>query len=307
MEKYKNTFSRIAFGLITIMVIQNIFSILLNEFRNFIPRNLLENDWLILILSLVIQYLIAYPVGLIVMNTASNSPIEKPVEKRFLNLKQIFIISLSGFALVSLINILGNLITMLLGLFLHGNLNSNPISDIIINSNPYIMFFMTVILAPIVEEYMFRYFIYKKISIYGDKIYVLFSSLIFGMFHLNIVQGIYAFILGNILALVYVCSGKLKYPILIHMIINLLGGGISIITLTFNNNTIIFLWGILSFVLIIIGLLLFLFCLTPILNNIHFSKGEIQLEKNSSIILNPGMIIFTIIVITTMITIFFGL
>ncbi|HHX66846.1 MAG: type II CAAX endopeptidase family protein [Miniphocaeibacter sp.] len=305
MEKYKNTFSKIAFGLITIMVVQNIFSIFLYKFKGFIPQNILEIDWIPLVLYLIIQYLIAYPFGLLVINTAPNSPITKPLKKIDLNLKQIIATALSGFAIVSSITAVGNLVTILLKKILQRGLNSNPISDLILDSNPYIMFFVAVILAPIIEEYIFRYFLYKKTSVFGDRIYILFSSLIFGMFHLNILQSLYAFVLGLILSSLYLYTGNIKYPIIIHLIINLLGGGISILTLALNNNIISYIWAILSFILIVIGLFLLLTWFIPKFRNIQFSKGEIELENINAIILNPGMMIFSIIVIVTMINIFF--
>jgi len=49
---------------------------------------------------------------------------------------------------------------------------------------------------------------------------VIISALMFGLYHGNLVQGIYAFIMGCLLALVYEWTGSFAAPVLFHMIAN---------------------------------------------------------------------------------------
>lgn len=77
------------------------------------------------------------------------------------------------------------------------------------------------LIAPVAEELLFRQVIFIRLKkIAPVWLAVTISALAFGIYHGNPVQGIYAFIMGIILALVYECSGSLLFPILFHMIAN---------------------------------------------------------------------------------------
>ena len=53
------------------------------------------------------------------------------------------------------------------------------------------------------------------------------SGLMFGLFHGNLNQFVYAFVLGLFLAFLYVKTGNLKITIALHMMINFVGGIVS--------------------------------------------------------------------------------
>lgn len=77
------------------------------------------------------------------------------------------------------------------------------------------------ILAPLVEEVIFRGGIFrllrKKLSFLWGAV---LSSLLFGIYHGNLVQFIYATLLGMLLAYVYEKYGSLKAPIVAHVAAN---------------------------------------------------------------------------------------
>ena len=77
------------------------------------------------------------------------------------------------------------------------------------------------ILAPIVEELIFRYgFIYLNKDKDLRKV-VFLSSLAFGIAHMNPVQSTYAFLLGLVLGYVYIKSDfNLTSTVLMHVVIN---------------------------------------------------------------------------------------
>lgn len=78
------------------------------------------------------------------------------------------------------------------------------------------------IITPIAEELMFRGLIYRRIRcMIGPKQAIIVSGLVFGMYHGNLVQGIYGFLVGCILAWLYEKYGSLKAPILFHVCANL--------------------------------------------------------------------------------------
>lgn len=77
------------------------------------------------------------------------------------------------------------------------------------------------IVAPVSEELLFRQVIYKRLrGISPVWAAVLISALLFGFYHGNLVQGIYAFIMGCLLALVYEWTGSFAASVLFHMLAN---------------------------------------------------------------------------------------
>lgn len=79
-----------------------------------------------------------------------------------------------------------------------------------------------VIIAPIVEEVMFRGILFNYIRKRSGNIVfaIIISSITFGIAHGNGEQGIYASILGVFLALIYLYTGSIFGDILVHMIAN---------------------------------------------------------------------------------------
>lgn len=78
------------------------------------------------------------------------------------------------------------------------------------------------ILVPIAEELVFRGLMFKRMREQaGFMRSAVYISLVFGIFHGNMVQMIYAFILGMLLAWVHEKYGSVKAPILAHIIMNL--------------------------------------------------------------------------------------
>ena len=81
-------------------------------------------------------------------------------------------------------------------------------------------FLVVVILAPIIEEIMFRKLIIDRLSIYGDRLAVIVSSVAFGLFHGNVSQLFFAIFVGFILGYLYTKTGRLVYSWLLHTMIN---------------------------------------------------------------------------------------
>lgn len=95
----------------------------------------------------------------------------------------------------------------------------------IMSGESFIFMFLTVaIIVPITEEMFFRGLIYGRLrQAMKPLVANLISSIIFGIFHGNVVQGVYAFFIGFILALVYEKTDCLLLPILGHTLINATG------------------------------------------------------------------------------------
>ena len=79
------------------------------------------------------------------------------------------------------------------------------------------------VLVPICEEYVFRGLFFQRMRARTSYRYAaIYSSLVFGMLHMNLIQMIYGFILGLMLTYVYEKYGSVKAPILAHITANIL-------------------------------------------------------------------------------------
>ena len=79
----------------------------------------------------------------------------------------------------------------------------------------------TGIIAPIFEELLFRGLIFGELKKITDvRLALVIQALIFGVFHLNIIQGTYAFLIGLVLGFLYYRSNSLLSPILMHITFN---------------------------------------------------------------------------------------
>lgn len=126
--------------------------------------------------------------------------------------------------------LVGTLITTVVGA-LKGSAVDNALMTYATGSNMIVTFFYMVICAPILEEYIFRKLIVDRTVKYGQGVAVVLSGLMFGLFHGNLNQFAYAFLLGMFLAFLYVKTGELKVTIGLHMCINFMGAVVSVLLL----------------------------------------------------------------------------
>ena len=88
------------------------------------------------------------------------------------------------------------------------------------DSDTFSMFLYAAILAPISEELLFRGYILRTLQPYGKKFAVFGSAFLFGLFHGNLLQTPYAFLMGLLLGWVAV-EYSAVWAIVLHMFNNL--------------------------------------------------------------------------------------
>ncbi|MBP3616650.1 MAG: CPBP family intramembrane metalloprotease [Lachnospiraceae bacterium] len=77
------------------------------------------------------------------------------------------------------------------------------------------------IVSPIAEEIVFRGIVYNRMHRqYGKWIAIISSALLFGLYHGNIVQALYGFILGLLIAVLYEKYASFAVPVIIHSAAN---------------------------------------------------------------------------------------
>lgn len=80
------------------------------------------------------------------------------------------------------------------------------------------------VVSPFVEEVIFRGFVYGRMRVYMPRaLAVLVSALLFGVYHGNLVQGIYGFVMGILFTVVYEKYKNFYLPVIMHAIANLVG------------------------------------------------------------------------------------
>ena len=89
------------------------------------------------------------------------------------------------------------------------------------SADTFSMFLYICLSAPVSEELLFRGLIMRSLEPYGKKFAILTSSFLFGIFHGNIVQSPYAFVVGLVLGYVAM-EHSMVWAMLLHMINNLL-------------------------------------------------------------------------------------
>jgi len=86
------------------------------------------------------------------------------------------------------------------------------------------MIFSVCLLAPILEELIFRGLVYGVASRFMPIIFAnIIQALLFGIYHRNLVQGIYAFILGMFIGYLMNLAGGLLYTVIFHASLNAAG------------------------------------------------------------------------------------
>ena len=94
-----------------------------------------------------------------------------------------------------------------------------------------------VIVGPIVEELIFRGLMYIRLKrMFGAGISALVTGLVFGLFHMNISQGIYAFIFSYGAIFVYERYKNICAPVLFHMSANAISVLVTFIYKDYNTS-----------------------------------------------------------------------
>ena len=170
-------------------------------------------------LSAMAQYLFATPLCAVMISLVPRDPMEKySLHIRDIGLSFLvccfflFVGKLAGFVVNTG---LGNLL---------GAKPGNLYESIFPETSLLFAVVTAVILAPLTEEWIFRRMMIDRLNRLGDRCAILFSALIFGLSHGNFDQFFYTFGVGLVFGYLYVRTGKIRYTIFLHMLINLLFG-----------------------------------------------------------------------------------
>lgn len=217
VEKAKSCFSRLGWALCAyamVIVVLQLVAVAIGGVLFAMGVNVLENAWFLWAASFIPQYLVGVPLFLLILR---KMPVVEQSQTK-LGGGKFWALLLMCFPVM----FIGNLVGTFLSGLLSGGTAQNGVEAMVSGGNPLILF-TVVILAPLVEELVFRKQLLDRCAQYGEKTAMVFSALAFAMFHMNLFQFFYAFGMGLIFAYVYLRTRRLRYPVLMHMIINFMG------------------------------------------------------------------------------------
>lgn len=172
-------------------------------------------NWVTYVGSGVPLYLIAMPIAVMIMGKST------VIETRKFDMKPglFFKLLLMCLPMMWAGSVFGSMLSMALS---NGEA-TDRVADLAMQTNIWNVVFL-VIVGPIFEEWLFRKQLIDHTRKYGEKTAILLSGLAFGLFHMNLFQFFYAFLLGLMFGYVYTRTSKLRYSTAMHMIINFNGG-----------------------------------------------------------------------------------
>lgn len=97
----------------------------------------------------------------------------------------------------------------------------NDLMNFTLNGDAFFMILTAGILAPLVEEICFRYWMFDVMKGKSDTFKIIVSAILFGVAHFNIIQSTYAFLMGLVLGYAYAKTKNLWSSILIHFSVNM--------------------------------------------------------------------------------------
>ncbi len=95
----------------------------------------------------------------------------------------------------------------------------------------------TAVLPAFVEEWIFRGFVFGTLRAHGDGVAVVLSAALFGLFHGNLVQIPFAFLLGLVLAYLVVLTDSIWPSVVLHGVNNLMSVLLSFVGLYLTTET----------------------------------------------------------------------
>jgi membrane protease YdiL (CAAX protease family) len=298
---------RLFIGTLIIFAVQLIFGAIAGN----IPAVATSGDLSVLV-SMLPMYIIAFPIIFLLFK---NIPVQISGEKKKMSVKHLIVAFIMCYAGTYICNLLASILTGIIGALKQSDVE-NVMANLTSSISLPVNLFIVVICAPIMEELLFRKTLIDRTAHFGEGISILFSGLVFGLFHGNLVQFGYAFLLGIFFGFIYIKTKNIVYPIILHMVINFFGSFLGSIIMEksgFYNlpadatesemmefmmenaagMMIYFGYALAIIILVIVGIVLF------VKNRKKFvcAPGEVTIEKGTrftTMIVNVGMILYCI-------------
>lgn len=292
----RKRFSGIGIAVFLLLVVTTALQLLLSYGLQAFAPGVLEQEWILWALTFGSQYLVGVPVCLAFLKkvpASSRSSEKVTLGKGVITLFICIFFMYAG-------NLIGTAVNAILS-FVLSTETINPVETFAMNGSLPVRILFMVILAPCIEEYIFRGQLIDRMRPYGGKLAVLTSAAMFGLFHGNFSQMFYAFGLGLVFGYVYLHTGKLRYSTLLHMFINFCGSIVApALLMRMDSENMASAWNLAfgGYVMLMIGgsiVGLVLFCVYR--KQLQFDREPMELPRKGSLKIvwgNPGMILLVL-------------
>lgn len=277
MDSRKKSIEKIGFGIAIMFLISWIWAIFI---RNKLNLTSIQNT--------IIGIIVLYVIGLCLFKLIIKNIPNYKIEKGKISLKELVLCFLLQFSSILVMSVLTVILSKITGNEIGGEIDAlTPL-----------MLFQLLIFNPIIEEYVFRKLFADKLLKHGELLFMLTSSFCFSIVHgvsLGIPQILYTFILGMIWSYVYIKSGNLLVPIILHSLSNLFGSVI-IQSLQSVSQIAVSIYSMCIMLMGIVGIILF-----------FSNKKKIKIDNDNKLItklalkdifFNKGILFYIIITIT---------
>ena len=206
--EYKKHFSKIGLFLFASSLFICVEQLLAVTIYRQIPGSL-QHPSLTYLLSMLPVYVIIFPIALWLFKRLS-APM--PVMKKKISAGKFVLAFLICYAMTYICNLAARFLCAIMGMSLYNNM-----SDLTNYIHPAVLFFLTVLCAPIMEELLFRKALISHTIQYGEGISILLSGFTFGLFQDRLDRFATAFVLGIFLGFLYTKTGNITYTIILHI------------------------------------------------------------------------------------------
>ena len=164
-----------------------------------------------------------------------------------------------------------------------------------ITATGFSMFLYVTILGPISEELLFRGLLLRLLKPWGKQTAVLVSALVFGLFHGNIIQIPFAFLVGLVLGYVTV-EYSIVWAIVLHIFNNLVMSDLltRLSNLIPETASILLLYGILT-VATVAAVVFVVRDRKQV--NAYFAENPCDRKAMRAMVTSPAIIIFTVLML----------
>ena len=183
----------------------------------------LQSEWFQWVITDVANYGLGLPLMLLILRPL---PMPAALPRRRVTGKQFGALVLVSYAVMYVTNLIGLGVNAAITA-LRGQQAGEPLQDMVSGSNPWIIFLFGVVIAPLIEEWIFRNLLLRRLAPWGEPVAIFGSAFLFGLFHGNFGQFFYAFALGAVFAYVALRSGGIRYTVALHFLVNFFGMTVS--------------------------------------------------------------------------------
>jgi membrane protease YdiL (CAAX protease family) len=286
MNPTQKFFSKIGFNYLIFGICTIVFQIIITIILSKTNPTLVSDINIITSISSLCNYILPFPILYWLMKKLESNNLEKHDS----NTKTFITYIGITLTLMWIGNLIGLLITNLLSGAIQNDI-ANPVQNLINSTNIWLNLLLISIIAPICEEIIFRKLIIDRTIKYGANVSIVLSAVIFALFHGNLNQFFYALLIGGFFSYIYIKTGKIVYPIILHIIVNTMGSVASLIFAQAVSNLQTAVNPLeLAFILIYIIIVFSSFIIGAWgLSRFRPQKLEHSLK---TVFLNPGMICF---------------